>query len=910
MFKRSRMSTAALLAFGGLASVAMPTMAQDAQRIEVTGSRIKRVDAEGANPVQVISRQEIERTGAQTINEVLQNIPGAGAGLDDRFTNGFAPGGGSLNLRGLGLNSTLVLINGRRLPTYPFAQQVGTAQGFQDLNSIPLSAVDRIEVLKDGASAIYGADAVAGVVNIILRSDYKGLEVGGGLGRSAYRDGDSKNGSLTWGMGDLGKDRFNILVGVNLSKRDEVLSKSREFGATEDLRPRGGADRRSSFAFPGTITDNVTGDKFFNAGGTCAPSTVVGGGTSIRGAFCRYDRAQLGDVLPESTKTGIYSKLNFAINTDTTAFAEVLYTKSKFLSNSWPAGTTDDVGLGTANIPAGAPNNPFPNEAAIRTRFPDVGNRGDDGTSKTKRLLLGIKGTALGWDYESAFNINRVDIDTIAKNNALNSHLLCLMDPVNAANYAAGLASTATGQTLDEIFSATPQYVPYFKAELSKCAAAFAKYGYYNFIDRNANTPGTAAFLHHDSLRQGRSQLDGFDVRASRDLLPLGGGQLAMAVGFETRKEKVSDVPDIQLQTGDTLAISAAQAFGDRRISAAYTEFNAPVTKQLEVNLALRYDKYSGNGTFAATTPKIGIRYQPVKNFVLRTTASQAFRAPSLFETSPAQQTSFAFGIQDPVKCPVFDQNIPDCVLDVRRVQQGNPALKAEKSNVFTGGFVWDIADPVTVSVDAWRINRKDEIGSFADQTLVNAFASNPGIVVRNAQGQIVQINQVPVQLNKTTTWGVDFELGVRTDLGSVGKLATKFNVAYVGAYNFTTIDDTDPTKLVLANFNGTYNQPRIRASWDNALTRGPWEASLGGYMIGKYDGLGSTTKVATTEIWNAGLAYSGIKNLRIRAAVNNLFNRKPSFDDETNGSQAGYNVQLSDPMGRYYTLSMNYKFW
>jgi iron complex outermembrane receptor protein len=293
---------------------------------------------------------------------------------------------------------------------------------------------------------------------------------------------------------------------------------------------------------------------------------------------------------------------------------------------------------------------------------------------------------------------------------------------------------------------------------------------------------------------------------------------------------------------------------------------------------------------------------------LLRATASQAFRAPSLFETSPAQQTSFAFGIQDPVKCPTFDANNPDCVIDVRRVQQGNPNLKAEKSNIFTGGFVWEIAEPVTMSVDAWRINRRDEIGSFADQTLVNAFANNPAIVVRGANGSITQINQVPVQLNKTQTWGVDVELALRTNLGEFGRLASKVDLAYVGSYVFTTIADDGVTQ-VPAQYNGTYNQPRIRATWDNVLTQGPWEFSLGGYMIGKYDGLGTTVKVAPMEIWNLGVAYTGVKNLRVRAGINNIFGRGPSFDDESNGAQAGYNVQLSDVMGRFYTISLNYKF-
>ena len=911
MFKRTKISRCALLALGGALLVpASSAFAQAAaeQRIEVTGSRIKRIDAEGANPVQVISRKEIERTGAATINDVLQSIPGAGAGLDDRFTNGFAPGGGSVNLRGLGLNSTLVLVNGRRMATYPFAQQVGTPQGFQDVNSIPLAAVDRIEVLKDGASAVYGADAVAGVINIILRQDYRGLEVGVGYGRSAKHDGDAPTASLTWGAGNLGSDRYNILVGLNLSKRDSILSKDRDFAGTEDLRPRGGADRRSSYGIPGTITDLETGNKLYNVGGVCGPSTQRGG-SSIRGGFCRYDRAALGDVLPESTKSGLYARGSFAISNDTTAFAEVLFTRNKFKSDSWPAGTTDDVGLGTAVIPAGAPNNPFPNDAEIRYRFADVGNRGNDGTTDNKRLLAGFKGNLAGWDYESALNVNRININNLATNNALNSHLLCLMNPAAAATYAAGGDPGLGGGTLANIFAATPAYATYFAAELAKCGAAFAQYGYYNFVNPAANAPGVAGFLRHDSPRVGKSTMDGFDVKASRDLMALAGGQMGVAVGFETRREKASDIPDIQLQTGDTLAISAAQAFGSRRVSAFYAELNAPITKTFEANLALRRDKYTGNGNYSATSPKVGLRFQPIKEVLLRATASEAFRAPSLFETTPAQQTSFTFGIQDPVKCPVFDENIADCALDLRRVQQGNPNLKPEKSKSYNLGAVFEASDAVTVSVDYWKIKRKDEIGSFEDQVLVDVFANDPNIVVRNQAGQIIQINQVPVQLNSTKTSGVDVGLTVRNNLGSMGKLSSKLDVSYVSTYVFTTLD-SDTLQQVPANFNGTYNQPRWRASWEFALDQGSWEYGLSGYAIGNYEGLGLNARVHAHEIWNLGVSYRGIKNLDVRVGVNNLLNRKPPFNDETNGAQAGYNVQLADPVGRFYTVAVKYKFW
>lgn len=906
MFKRSRIGAAALLALGGAILLPQSALAQSDQRIEVTGSRIKRTDAETASPVQRFTREDIERSGAASINDLLQRITGAGAGIDDRITNGFAPGGGGLNLRNLGFNSTLVLINGRRVATYPFGQQLSTGtQGFSDLQNIPMAAVERVEVLKDGASAIYGADAVGGVVNIIMRSNYTGLEIGGVVGRSQFKDGDQVGFNLATGFGDLSKDRFNALVGLNILKRDEMRSADRPWARTEDLRPVGGTDRRSAYGTPGTIYDTVTGDVLYDVGGTCGPTTQRGG-SSVRGGFCRYDRAQLGSLLPESQKLGAFANFQFQLTRDVTAFAELLFTRNEFKSTGWPAGTTDDVGIGSYLIPAGSPVNPFPNDSEVYYRFNDVGNRGDDGKTDTTRLILGARGASFGWDWEGALNLNRVNIDTKAVNNALTTRLMCVLNPTAAASYAAGGDPLGFG-TLAQIFAANPAYATYFQRELSNCGAAFAQYGYYDFVNPSNNAPGMAEFLRHDATRTGRSRLNGFDFRASRDLMPLGGGALAVSVGVDRRKEKVSDIPDERLQTGDTLSISAAQAFGERTATGYFAELNAPFTKQLEASFALRRDEFSGNGKFSSTSPKVGLRYQPFRELVLRTTASKAFRAPSLFETTPAQQTSFVFGIQDPVLCPAFDANNPNCVLDVRQIQQGNPNLKAERSNMFTLGMVIEPSPAVAVTIDYYNIKRKDEIGTFAAQDLVDLFPTDPTIVQRDVNGVIQQIFTVPVQLNGTRTSGVDVELALRNDLGAVGKLNSKIGVSYVSKYKFTTVDAN--RNQVLQNYNGTYNQPRWRANWDFALDRGPWELSLGGYAIGRYEGLGTTASVAPDVVWNAGVAYTGIKNLTLRLSVNNLFNRPPSFDDETSGSNAGYNPQLGDPVGRYYMLGVQYKF-
>ena len=201
-----------------------PTAPQKVEKIEVTGSNIKRVDAERPAPVQIITREDIERSGQTTVGEVLRNLPiNSAASYDDNFTGSFARGSAGVSLRGLGQRATLTLINGRRMASLGFAQNLQDT--FVDLNSIPLAAIERIEILKDGASAIYGSDAIAGVVNIILRKDFRGLELTTGYGSTRHSDGSEMRASLAGGMGDPVKQKFNVIGVLDYFKRDTIWAR-------------------------------------------------------------------------------------------------------------------------------------------------------------------------------------------------------------------------------------------------------------------------------------------------------------------------------------------------------------------------------------------------------------------------------------------------------------------------------------------------------------------------------------------------------------------------------------------------------------------------------------------------------------------------------------------------------------
>ena len=854
-FQRRKVAAALAYVVGvgtaGMLLTAAPAFAQDI-KVNVTGSNIKRVDNETASPVDVITRQDIERTGAVSIGEVLQFIPSAGFAIDDRVTNGFTNGASALNVRNLGFNSTLILLNGRRLPTYPFAQRLTTgSQGFQDLNAIPITAVERIEILKDGASAIYGADAVGGVVNIIMRNTYQGIEAGASAGVTEYSDGEQFQANASLGFGDIAKDRYNIFANLFYLKRDKMTTKDRDFANNEDLRGRGGTDFRSGFGYPGTVIDLDTGEVAYYP--NCPPE-------SVRASRCRYNRAAFGGVNPEVERYSANVRGEFAITPDISIFGEGIYSQSWAYNIGFPAPSTDDNGIGSNILPVGHPNNPFPNDALVAHRYADVGNRDNDSTTKMWRGVLGAKGSWKTWDWEVYGSWNEIKIEEDQLNNVL------------------------TQTALDTIND-----------------------GSYNFFDP-FNNPATTARLRYNGFRHGKSEFQDYGAKASGEVWNLPAGPVLAAVGVQYWNSKAEDIPDPRIANLEALGISASAAFGEQDMTAVFGEIIVPVVKGLEISGALRYDKYGKSGDFSKTSPKIGVRYQPVRNLLLRATYSEAFRAPSIFDTTSATQSSFEFGLVDPTRCITGEE--PDCNLDVRVVTTGNPALKAEKSKIWNIGVVWEPTPNSSLSADYYQIKRKDEISLFSTQTLINLFVNDPNIVIRNAAGLIDQVNNVPIQAAKTTTSGIDVEGRLRIPLERFGQVNLRGSIAYVDDYTFSTLGETGAIEDF--QFNGTYNQPRTRASWDISWLYAAHEVSLNGYYVGHYTQLNPTpsgSDVSAVGIWNLFWKWNVNKNLTFNASVQNLMNTDPPFSNETSASNAGYNPSQSDPRGRMYQVGVNYRF-
>lgn len=882
MFRLKHISQAALaLCAGGLALSAAAQQQQTGQqkldRVEVTGSRIKRVDAETPSPVQVISREQIERSGATTLTEVLKSVPANNSGsFDENAVASFTPGAGGVSLRGLGAGATLVLINGRRVAPFGFAS--GGQTTFVDVNSIPLDVIERIETLLDGASAIYGSDAIAGVVNIILRKDFAGFTASGSFGTSSYHDANSNRVGLTFGTGSLASDRYNIFGSYSHQGRDAVKASDRPNTATADFRRFGLADLRSTYAYPGNLY-NQGNSAFIGPMPGCTP---VADGSALNGR-CVYEGTAHQDVIADTQRDSLFVAGTVDLGNSFELFGDASISRSKYLqeSPSYSSSTyfsTGTLGAPVIVLPVGHPQNPTSNPVGLRYRFMDVPHN-TQVESTTQRYVVGGRGNLAGWDAESALMVSKSDTEVITTGLLRDSVLLNeVLDP-------------ATGM-------ARPTFI---------------------FGNPAANDPGLMSRLYPTLKDKGTTSTTSWDVRGSRELMNLPGGPMGLAVGFETRKEKFTSTPDPITAANELSVLGASSSDGSRTVNALYAEVSLPVFKSFEASLAARMDRYSDFGS--ATTPKVGMKWKVLPNLALRGTYAHGFRAPSLTETSQSPTRSFYTGIRDPQLCPdpVNDPNA-NCNLSLEAVSGSNPNLQPEKSRSLTAGIVLDVTDDISVSVDGYRIKRRNEISSIDPDYLLANESRYPGYVVRDpVTGEIQQLNLQYTNLGSTRVWGYDVEVKSRLSLNEFGKVG--FQIAYNKLPRYLVSNVAGAPEV---DYAGTWLQPKERykigISWDY----GAWAASLTTSYVGGYlraftpsdlscpysTSRPERCKVSSWMTSDVFIGYKGFKNLDLGLTINNIDNRQAPLDERRANRYTLFNSTYHNQLGRYFTLGAKYTFW
>jgi iron complex outermembrane receptor protein len=837
---------------------------QKVEKIEVTGSNIKRVDAETASPITIITRDEIERSGKPSIAEVLRDIPqNGGQSYNETFTNQFAPGASGIALRGLSQKSTLVLVNGRRMASYGFAQNLFDT--FVDLNSIPASAVERIEILRDGASAVYGSDAIAGVVNIILRKDYQGFEVGGTAGTSTEGGLNEYRANLGFGFGSIGKDRYNVLVALDHYRRDELFLSERDFTKDQDFRNRdAGALRRSTVSAYLALNGvpNALGRTPF---ANCAPANVVDASLLnpvLSGRSCATNSAPFTSVFPKTERSGLLARGTLEISPTLTGFAEAAYSTSKSKNTDFPTQIgANNIVYNPANggvrvlpgiLPANNSSNPFGRPVSFIYAFFDVGITQTLVESDSMRFLAGLRGAAGAWDWEAGAGAAKTKTESNDTNR------------INATVIEQGLANNT-----------------------------------YNFLNPSAG-PITARDLRVDIRRTSDSELKFADVKASTELMQMAHGPLGFATGLDFRRESIADIPDANVAAGRVLGRGFTGTTGSRNATAAYAELSIPLYPNVEAQLAVRRDKYSDFGS--ASSPKVALKWSPSKTFLLRGSVSSGFRAPTLPEAAQTNAVSFVTAND-----PMFSRSF-----NFGSLSQSNPALQPEKSKNKSGGFVWEPEKDFSMGVDFYKLRLNNVVSrDLISFILSQAIVGNPEFVdkvVRDpATNFIIYVIRKQRNLGFLETSGADIDLRKVFRTAENGKFTLSSSYNYVRTYRTAITPGSVPFDNVDSNGFGTI--PRYKGNASLTWEKSDWVSSLTYRYIHSYDQFApfSQLRVGAYYDLDGFVAYNGFKNLKITLSARNLLDKEPSWD--ASGGALGFDFTQYDIRGRYVTLGLRYTF-
>ena len=880
MFLQSTLARSLAVIFGGSAlalSVIPEAAAQEQQpaqqqleRITVTGSNIKRTDAEGVAPVQVITREQIERSGQSTVAELIRSISAnSGNSYNETFTNSFSPGASGVSLRGLSQKNTLVLLNGHRVANYGFAQNLQDT--YVDLNSIPSNAVERIDVLKDGASAVYGSDAIAGVVNVILRSDYRGAIIGASTGRSWDGGLGETDVNGTFGFGDLAVDRYNVMVSANLFKRNALAASQRDYIKSGDFRDK----PDGTLYWSSGATYRTSPRQPFPTCGTAIPGVVIPGSElSTSGTVCAYNLEDYLTLVPESERGQLVASGKLQISADTTAYADVVYSHNKTTQSFTPAAwsptsvaydpATGGVRIIPSTLPASNPSNPFGAPVNINYTFFAVGPRSSEIKTDFYRAMAGLKGTAGSWDWDVSYLHSESETKQIAQNR-VNAYLL----------------------------------------------EQFAADGSFNFLDPYS-TPDQLNQLRINPTRKSTSKMDSAAATFSTELAQMSAGPLGFATGLEYRKESINDQPDALLTSGAVLGQGSTATKGQRENWAYYGELQVPIAKSLEAQLAGRYDQYSDFGS--AFSPKAGLRWQPTQEVLVRTSISRGFRAPSLPEISNSSATFFTT-VADPKRpCvpPSTNPAQPYCPGNVSTagVFQSNADLKPELSTSFNFGMVFSPTNDLSFGFDFYKIKQTNIITSTGFNYILKNDTLFPGQVLRDAEGNLVAVYDKYRNLSQLLTSGVDVDYEYKIPTKGLGKFTIDGTWSYMSYYKQP---ESQGGELIdYAGSNGLSAFPRIRGTTGLAWDYGSWGSKLNLNYTHRYAQTygGDQTEVASHTTYDVYAEYKGFKNLRIYGSILNILNSKPPYDAYfANSYGLPYDFTLYDSRDRYVRIGAEYKF-
>ncbi len=896
--------------------------------IMVTGSYIRRTDTESPSPVDVISAEDIIKSGKTSIADVIRSLSSDNSGtLTENFSGAMAGGASGVSLRGLTVDATLVLVDGHRMATYPLADD--GQRPFVDVSSLPLGIVERVEVLKDGASAIYGSDAIAGVVNIITHKEFTGFDATASLGSSYKADGLEQRVSATYGFGTLAQDGHNVYVNFEYRHQAEIKQEDRgSYLNDNDLRPYGGNDNRGGIvqqAFPNNSTYTVPGQ--------VAPQYAVQAGDPNAGYFllpgcsaqnlnysggCTWDTNLYKKIQPRSEGLDATVKWTQAIGDAWTSSFAASFFQSE--SEQWRQPNNYLNGISTVPFTWAGANgtlvdqtNPFTTQIVLPANSPDNPFNPASPYFAAAKAFYGA--SFAGYVGQPALFAGALT-DIGPQITQYQTDVIRLVDDLNAklgewdTTISAGFIQTATHITYDG----------FVRASVLNAALADGQYR----VGQNSylNSPALYQELAPQTHDTATSTLSFVSAAASRPLMPLSGGDLALALGADARFTHLDNPGEPYATEGDILMDGSFYAHGSQDVYAAFAELSAPVTHQLELDGAARVDHYNTAGT--AFTPKFGVKWKAIPQLAFRGTFARGFRAPGIAESGNSSAASSTIAPVDDARCP-YTGKPSDCGLGyVAVLSQANPNLKPEHSTSYTLGMIVEPSHAINFTADYFNIRRTNEIvSSTLDPSNAVRGAQQPGT---DYPGPIIYYATPYINASESRTSGLDGQLQSAFPLGAYGTLSAKADVTYliestqiIDGSEYHYAGTVGPTAL-----SGATGTPRTRGSFtlEWALQPVTIGATLNyrSHMYGVDPSNGPACIQLTDPNPNCYVAsftyldmygqYQLTPKLQMTATVTNVTNRLAPLNTATYGG-TNYNPSLDQAgaVGTYFQLGVHYHY-
>lgn len=829
--------------------------------LKITGSRISRTDVEAALPVTVIDRAQIDATGLPSAADLVRSLTFNSFGsFRDTSGSSFA-GQAQVSLRGLGADRTLVLINGRRVAPSPVAGASGA-----DLNILPLEAVDRVEILTDGASAIYGSDAIGGVINVILRDNYNGSTLAGSVGRPTRDGGAEENASFLTGFSKSGS---NLMLGISHSRKDRVALAERDYSS---FFPGDGVNA-STVRGANLVGNTLYGfdSQQYYAVDSCRPDRVytydVAGPNDTA---CMFAFADIAYDTQDVDRRSLFASGSHELHADHTLNFTATY--SQVIAFGRFAPVADGVVL-----PADAAANPRDEQVFLFHRYEQLGPRDNETTNTLMDLDVSLGGAVFDLPYE--FGVRK------SKYKGLNV----------GRNYT-----------------------------IRSIARQFLTDGTYNPYDFSQNSEQTLNRMKINTARESTYDFSEIYANVTVPVFQMPSGTVQLVVGAEHRDDEYADIYDPTSASGNVGGTAGNSAQGTRNARAFFAETLIPVLENVEVGAALRYDSYSDFGN--KTTGKLSARWQPMDNLVVRGSFGEGFRAPILSDLYGALSQT-APTVRDFTQCRAAEPPISDADCPARQVNTGenlggfvgsNPDLEAEESDQFSLGLAAQPMDWLEVTLDYYKIELENAVQNVTFQELVRREADGQGLppgtsITRVATtdgsvGRILRIQTGPANVASIETDGLD--LNVRTNFATpIGRLRSNLQVSYVLEY-------VDSENKPGQDQVGDPGVPEYRAVLSNTLGLSAFDVN---YNINYIDSTSSRTEpvgdgterqaghVSSYTTHDIQMVWRTPFNSELTAGVRNVFDRGPSVNFDLDNPY--YDNTLYDPYGRVPYIGFKQNF-